>query len=1844
MSDLKIQGVVEVSTEGAENALKRVGTTAEQMAGKASQSADKAGKAVEGIGVSSERTTRKIEREYSSIARSIELATAKARAALEGTGRAGEIANRAIAKGLDPSRINEMVSGLASIEAQAAKSSAVANRSLNTMGVSAAQTAAALRGVPAQFTDIMVSLQGGQAPLTVFLQQGGQLKDMFGGAGNAAKALSGYVIGLVNPLSVAAASVAALAVAYNQGANESQAFAKAMILSGNAAGTSADGLARIATGVSLATGATQGAIAGALAQIVQSGKVSESVLAGVASAAVSMASATGRSIEDLVKEFAELGNEPVKASLKLNEQYKYLTSAVYEQIKALEDQGRTTEAANLAQKAYADTMQARAAQIKENLGAVESAWFSLGKVAKTAWDQMLGIGRKESAEDKLSALQDQLAFAYNSGATESDATIVSLNKQIAAAENLVAARRAEAKATGETTAAEQAKIRWAQEGEKYLSKQMLMQREIAKIEQDGIAAGASRVEIERRISEVRSKYVDKGAISAAKKELSDLDKLLDSINGKDSGFESNYVKNVETMLAAYGKGKLTLGEFNDVFARYVAMQPGAVAAAKELAKAKEDAAKAESEYHKALSIGSDALEQQAANLEREVEFYGMSESAIQSVILARMEEARAIAAANGAYPEHLAYLDREINARKRIAAAAGSKDALDTNKRSIEQNAKAWEKFYDDIERSLTDSLYRSFEAGESFGDAFVNSLQNTLKTTVLKVAVQGVMDLGKNALGSLISSAGGADGSGGGGGWAGAAQNAYSAYNGLGNIANAFGGTGSGAVVGSTQIANGVGSLGGDSLGTFIDLNASNWGTTAGNSFTSTVGTGLSYAGAGLSAYGAGQYLGQKYGTAAGAIGGTAVGAGSVAIGGAVSGAVAGTGAMAGSSAALAAIPVWGWAAMAALAIFGASGKKPKLPTLELYNNQESDATTYGTKHNVPAIDTPFGALAYSGKHLKEGKIDINQLMEERLKPIAALDSAMASVMTADQYTSARSRMENWSAMEISKGKSVIDPLEQRLFDIVAPIDGWIGSLLDTVSGTVDAKYAQAISALAAQGYESGEEIANQLLGGITAGMDEGETLAGAFGRIAGALGQVNPLFEDLGLKLYEISTIGGDAASDLITLYGGLESLQGKFASYYENYYTAEEKRANVVKSITEALSAAGADINESDVANATREQFRAAYESIVATSGAASPLAVAMLRVESAFASITPTLEEAADAADAASEAQRKAAEAQREAAEVALLNARDAYDQSVFGRVSASDSLDGIKGAATSNYLSALDNVASAQERIASIQISAQIEVARAAQSAADNMKDLAKSLRDFVSENSGTAESRFSDVLKAAMGGDAEAMRKLPSAAQDAYKSAELTSATALDYELTKGWINAQVASVASIAEQAGNVSIAMPAQPSEEALALSDLAKAQSELSEALRVATTIGASLTRTPDDLIAEYGKAQVELTKALAAEAAALKLLTDIESNTAHLIDLDYLFGELGKSFDGLDANFDGLLTFDELREGLSPLATDSMIQTLIDAVDLNGDGQISKLEEVISASSSDATKMASALSSISIDSLTYEEAKAALAPLWPNGDIDKALKSIDVDGNGIITQQEISNTKLAGLATGILGLLESGSISATDASAALVSAGTPTETVASTGGTEVAYVSGGGAVATGSTTNTGAAVVYGINGVSMTIDQIKAWVQGRYDYGVASQDFYGAVKSIRDGAVSGGISSTMLDGIMGWASGSALQAAYNVGLPAFAKGTSYVPEDMTANIHKGEIIIDPASSNILRKYGIGVQGSNNSRLESEVRQLREENQAQSRAFAALQLRMVKLMERWDTSGMPEERVVA
>ncbi|WP_251962296.1 phage tail length tape measure family protein [Pseudomonas sp. Marseille-Q5299] len=219
-------------------------------------------------------------------------------------------------------------------------------RQAQAAGMSTKAYAAALRTVPAQVSDIVVSLQGGQSVMTVALQQGSQLRDQFGGTGAAARALGGHLLSLISPYSLLAVAAAGVGAAYYKGSRETDEFRKALVLSGNAAGSNVGAMADLARQISTTVGTT-GAAADALVQVANSGKIAGDSFGVVATAALQMKDATGRAVEETIADFVKIGKDPVAAARELNEQYGFLTGATYAQIQAMKDQGDTVGAARL---------------------------------------------------------------------------------------------------------------------------------------------------------------------------------------------------------------------------------------------------------------------------------------------------------------------------------------------------------------------------------------------------------------------------------------------------------------------------------------------------------------------------------------------------------------------------------------------------------------------------------------------------------------------------------------------------------------------------------------------------------------------------------------------------------------------------------------------------------------------------------------------------------------------------------------------------------------------------------------------------------------------------------------------------------------------------------------------------------------------------------------------------------------------------------------------------------------------------------------------------------------------------------------------------------------------------------------------------------------------------------------------------------------------------------------------------------------------------------------------------------------------------------------------------------
>ncbi|AXF53113.1 MAG: tail length tape measure protein [Caudoviricetes sp.] len=265
------------------------------------------------------------------------------------------------------------------------------------------QEQAALRGMPAQITDIIVSLQGGQAPLTVLLQQGGQIKDMFGGIGPAIKGMSTALMAMVNPLTVVGAATAAFAAAAYSGSQEVTDFNRALIQTGNASGMTAGQFSLFRDQLDQTVG-TAGKAADALTLIAKSGKIASDMFVDVAEAAITMERATGTAMDETIKDFTALGKDPVNAAVTLDEKYKFLTVSVLAQADALVRQGQEQEAVKLLQTELAETVTETANKMIEEAGYIERAWTGVKDVIGEVWDAMKGIGRDDSSGDRMAEL------------------------------------------------------------------------------------------------------------------------------------------------------------------------------------------------------------------------------------------------------------------------------------------------------------------------------------------------------------------------------------------------------------------------------------------------------------------------------------------------------------------------------------------------------------------------------------------------------------------------------------------------------------------------------------------------------------------------------------------------------------------------------------------------------------------------------------------------------------------------------------------------------------------------------------------------------------------------------------------------------------------------------------------------------------------------------------------------------------------------------------------------------------------------------------------------------------------------------------------------------------------------------------------------------------------------------------------------------------------------------------------------------------------------------------------------------------------------------------------------
>lgn len=1197
---------------------------------------------------------------------------------------------------------------------------------VDAVGVSAKQTAAALRGVPAQFTDIVTSLASGQQPLTVFLQQGGQLKDMFGGAGNAAKALGGYVVGLVNPFTVAAAAGVALALAYKQGSAEADAYARSIALTGNAAGVTTSQLQGMAERVSAVAG-TQSKAAEVVAQLVGTGSVASQSLEQFTATAIRLERNAGVAVKDTVKEFAELGKEPVEAAKKLNERYNYLTAAVYEQIKALKDQGKASEAAALSQESYDKAMSLTAATLEGRLGVLERGWRAVADAAKSGWDAMLNVGRQSTVADEIGRVRTLIAnketgldsYRDTRAGRIVEGEIEALRQKLSILQEQERMTRRGAEAQAERAKAEKAGIEAAdallKTQDKGLSKQQQMNAALKEYRTQLEALRAVNPNSERLAPDavargeraIRDQFKDSGngAPRAGESELASLKARADAAEKylqqlRTVGVEAKKMTDGEKRAAELRE--LLTGSISGLARKekeLLLVQAERLGVAERASLIEEQHQKAikksADEYDKLIETtfkSADALQDQADKQEAANAVYGKGAAAIDELALATLKSRMAEAQASDSFSEkYIAALEAQIQAQKRLndaraegrfkemnesldreLAAANQQAALYQDElrltglsalerakivalrqselelardlEKIEQGGfedaekeqlriKAREKqrvagsaavnkvIQDDftrtsetIERSLTDALLRGFESGKSFAKNLRDTIANMFKTLVLRPIISAVVNPVAGAITGALGLAGTASA---GTSALGAVSTAASGASLLGNAAGLLGGAGTAAGYGFSALmsGNGLGALSG--------------------------GLGM------LTSGGPAAIMAQGVGMIAGVLGPIALGIGALtAIIGKTKGETR-TGGQFG------------------VAFDGSVTNQRRGQTYTIEGQQFDRDFTNGLQTALKdgiAYRLEGDPVAQESA-IREAVAGTASGINGFLKALGS--SATLTGFSAGFETSTKDRGGNFAGGTFNNGAT---------FGESGKGDNYAGTLYEKFStNSPDFKTALENFALdlkqstiqALQTVSDIPQAVQKLLKGVDAeGLTEDATnklLESINAQIVG----VNQFKDALkGMGLDTLAALSFDAAAGLAEVSGGFDKLLGNLQTYYTNFFTGEEQRANLQRSLAEQLSTLGLRLPDINSSNA-RDQFRALVstaEKDMSESGRKTY--ATLLALSGAFASITEAAQTTTQTLDQ-----------QRQAYYGALQDAVSARNKSLQSQLSAAQEVAG-----------------------------------------------------------------------------------------------------------------------------------------------------------------------------------------------------------------------------------------------------------------------------------------------------------------------------------------------------------------------------------------------------------------------------------------------------------------------------------------------------------------------------------------------------------------------------------------
>ncbi|MHB0395037.1 phage tail length tape measure family protein [Klebsiella pneumoniae] len=277
-------------------------------------------------------------------------------------------------------------------------------RAAKRAGISIGQYNNAMRMLPAQLTDVATQLAGGQSPWLILLQQGGQVKDSFGGLIPTFRGLLGAVSLLAVGVAALTAAGAGIGYIFYQGTSTLSDFSKTLTLSGNTAGLTTDRMLALAKSGQQA-GLTFDQTTDSLTALINAGVGAGARFDELSQSVAKFSTASGIPIEKVAEAFGKLTNDPTSGLIAMAQQFHNVTAEQIDYVAQLQRSGDEAAALQAANDAATKGFNTQTQSLIDNMGTIERSADSLKRAFKSMWDAALDLGRPDTAGEMVSKAQ-----------------------------------------------------------------------------------------------------------------------------------------------------------------------------------------------------------------------------------------------------------------------------------------------------------------------------------------------------------------------------------------------------------------------------------------------------------------------------------------------------------------------------------------------------------------------------------------------------------------------------------------------------------------------------------------------------------------------------------------------------------------------------------------------------------------------------------------------------------------------------------------------------------------------------------------------------------------------------------------------------------------------------------------------------------------------------------------------------------------------------------------------------------------------------------------------------------------------------------------------------------------------------------------------------------------------------------------------------------------------------------------------------------------------------------------------------------------------------------------------